>query len=157
MLWFEPFFGQNICLHGNIHFICLIQIQNTEIYTTYRKSAKNILIIHGNYICEIRICAHITQPLFNALPRGTDINLNLSFTIAYCNITFGWRTQCRGPQKTICKTNHVWTCKFYTFICLTSCGGQSHINYVLAKILEFINMIFSLSNWFLGSYFSFSF
>ncbi len=45
-MWFEPFFGQNICLHGNIHFICLIQIQNTEIYTTYRKSAKNIWIIY---------------------------------------------------------------------------------------------------------------
>ncbi len=26
--------------HAYIHFICLIQIQNTEIYTVYRKSAK---------------------------------------------------------------------------------------------------------------------
>ncbi len=29
-----------ICLRGNIYFICLIQIQNTEIYTAYRKSAQ---------------------------------------------------------------------------------------------------------------------
>ncbi len=31
------FFAHNICLHGNIHFICLIQIQNIELYTEYRK------------------------------------------------------------------------------------------------------------------------
>ncbi len=29
-----------IYLRGNIYFICLIQIQNTEIYTAYRKSAQ---------------------------------------------------------------------------------------------------------------------
>ncbi len=36
---FNPFYTY-ICLHGNIYFICLIQIQNTEIYTAYRKSAQ---------------------------------------------------------------------------------------------------------------------
>ncbi len=30
----------------NIHFICLIQIQKTEIYTAYRKSAKKYRDIH---------------------------------------------------------------------------------------------------------------
>ncbi len=37
---FNPFFAHKICLHGKIHFICLIQIENTEICTAYRKSAK---------------------------------------------------------------------------------------------------------------------
>ncbi len=34
-------FAQYMCLHGYIHFICLIQKQNAEICTVYRKSAKN--------------------------------------------------------------------------------------------------------------------
>ncbi len=41
-MWSYPFFAHNICLHAYIHFVCLIQIQNTEIYTVYRKSAKKI-------------------------------------------------------------------------------------------------------------------
>ncbi len=44
-------------------FICLIQIQNGEIYTAYHKSAKK----HT----EIWIFAHITQPYFVAIATNT--------------------------------------------------------------------------------------
>ncbi len=39
-------------------FICLMQIQNTEVCTIYRKSAKNT---------EIWIFAHIAQPYFEEM------------------------------------------------------------------------------------------
>ncbi len=43
-----PFFAHNIWLWLNslYLFICLIQIQNTEIYTVYHKSAKKYRDIH---------------------------------------------------------------------------------------------------------------
>ncbi len=48
-------FAHNICLHAYIHFICLIQIQNTEIYRLLytANQPKNT---------EIWIFAHIAQP-----------------------------------------------------------------------------------------------
>ncbi len=59
---FELFFAHNICLHGNIHFICLIQIKTQRYIPHTANQPKNtqILISDNALYLELDMKLHDT-------------------------------------------------------------------------------------------------